>query len=203
MNFLQTSFTLFLSLAFISCGESTTESPIADVSSISIDDTNISIYSTDSQTPVTGTVTYTDGSTANATADLAWSSSDTSTLLTSVGNILAAKNGGDANLTIDYASTFSDMQSVHIHKLLDINVSNYSDVNISDTGTPQTIYFTGSFDNNETNITLETNIKWISDENSTISEVNSTQLTFSVDNNDTKSILLRAFIFVDTANSED
>lgn len=193
---------LLATLFFASCGENTSTSPIADVTSISIDDTNLSIYSTSSALAVTATATYSDGTTANATADLAWSSSDTSLLVASVGNIQALSNGGDANLTIDYADTFSDTQNVHIKELIDINISNLNDINISDIGTPQKVYFSGTFENNETNITLANNITWYSDENATISDVNGSELTLTVDYN-TSSVLLRAILFTGTTNAVD
>jgi len=199
MKLIQTLLILLSLTFFISCGENTTSSPIADVASISIDDTNISIHSTDLQKALTATVTYTDGTTANATADLAWSSSDNGVLLTAVGAVLAAKNGGDANLTIEYANTFDDRQNVHIKELISIE---YSDVNISDIGTAQTIYLGGTFENNETNVSLQANIRYYSDANSTITDVNATQLTLTVDYN-TSSILIRAVLFETTDNEQD
>ena len=199
MKLIQTLLILLSTTFFISCGDNTTSSPIADVASISLDDTNISIHSTDLQKALTATATYTDGTTANATADLTWSSSDSSTLSTAVGAVLAAKNGGDANLTIEYANTFNDTQNVHIKKLISIE---YSDVNISDIGTAQTIYLSGTFENNETNVSIEANTRYYSDENSTITDVNATQFTLTVDYN-TSSILIRAVLFEATENEQE
>lgn len=201
MKLLQTLPILLSTMFFISCGETTTTSPIVDVTSIAIDDTNIEIYATQSEKSLTATATYSDGSTANATADLAWNSSDTSTLLTAVGKIIAAKNGGDANLSINYADTFSDMQGVHIKELLDVNVS---DVNITLVGEPQIVYFSGIYKNGDTNesIPLEANVLWYTDTNATISDVNSTQLTLTV-NYDVTSLLLRSVLFANTDNAVD
>ena len=198
MKLIQTLLILLSTTFFISCGENTTSSPIADIAAITLDDTNISIHSTDLRKALTATVTYTDGTTANATADLTWSSSDSSTLLTAVGAVLAAKNGGDANLTIEYANTFDDMQNVHVKELISIE---YSDVNVSDVGTAQTIYIGGTFENKEKNVSLQTNIRYISDANSTITDVNATQFTLTVDYN-TSSILIRAVLFENTANPQ-
>lgn len=199
MKFIQTPLLLLLSTFIISCGDNTTTSPIADVASISLDDKNITIYSTDLEKTLTATATYTDGSKTDATADLAWSSSDSTILGTVVGKILAQKNGGDANLSIDYADTFEDYTSVHIKELISIQ---YSDVNISDIGTPQIVYLSGTFENNETNVSLPANITYYSDVNSTITDVNATQLTLTVDYNAT-SVLLRATLFTNTANTVD
>lgn len=199
MKFIQTPLLLLLSTFIISCGDNTTTSPIADVASISLDDKNITIYSTDLEKTLTATATYTDGSKTDATADLAWSSSDSTILGTVVGKILAQKNGGDANLSIDYADTFEDYTSVHIKELISIQ---YSDVNVSDVGTPQIVYLSGTFENNETNVSLPANITYYSDVNSTITDVNATQLTLTVDYNAT-SVLLRATLFTNTANTVD
>ncbi len=202
MKFIQIPLTVLLSTLFISCGENTTSSPIADIASISIDKRKIVIYSTDLEKKLTATATYTDGTTANATADLAWSSSDYSTLLTAVGSILAAKNGGDANLTIDYADTFSDFTSVHINKLISIE---YGDVNISKNGEPQVVAYSGTFeapDGNKTNISLLTNLTYYPDTNTTLNDINSTHITFTINNNPS-SIFLRAILFTNTENSQD
>jgi len=199
MKLIQTLFLLLSTTFFISCGDNTTSSPIADIVSISLDDKNISIHSTDLQKALTATAIYTNGTTANATADLTWSSSDTSTLLTAVGAVLASNNGGDANLTIGYANTFYDTTSVHIKKLESIQ---YSDVNVSAIGIPQTIYLSGTFENNETNVSLEANILYDSDENTTITDVNATQFTLTVDYN-TSSVLIRAILFYSTENEQE
>lgn len=198
MKFIQTPLLLLLSTFFISCGENTTSSPIVDVSSISLDETNIIIYSTGLTKTLTATVTYTDGTQANATEDLVWSSSDDS-LSTSVGTIIAAKNGGDSDLNIAYASTFEDNTTVHIKELISVE---YSDINVSNVGNPQIIYVSGTFENNETGVIMPANISYYSDENSTISDINATQLTLTVDEN-TTSILINAILFEDTDNSQD
>ncbi|MDQ7067589.1 MAG: hypothetical protein Q9M40_06280 [Sulfurimonas sp.] len=199
MKFIKASLLSFLSLFFISCGENTSSSPITYISSISLNENNITIYSTQLAKPLSATVTYQDGSRANATADVAWSSSDSSILFASTGSIIAANNGGDVNLSISYTDSFNDFTNVHIKKLISIE---YSDVNISDIGTAQIVYISGTFENNETNVSLAANITYTSDENTTISDVNATQLTLTIDNN-TSSILLRATLFIDTNNAQD
>lgn len=202
MKFIQTPLLLLLSTLFISCGDNTTTSPIADVASISLDEKNITIYSTDLEKTLTATATYTDGSTTNATADLAWSSSDSTILGSAVGKILAQKNGGDANLTIDYADTFEDTTSVHINKLLSIQ---YGDVNISNNGNPQIVSLSGTFqtvDGNETNVSIPANLTYYPDTNTTISDVNATHITLTINNNPS-SIFLRTTLFTLTDNAED
>lgn len=191
----------FISLCtlLISCGDNTTVSPLKDVSSISIDDTNISIYATQSAKILTATVSYNNGTTVNASADLLWTSSNSAIFSASTASIVATSNGGDANLSIDYKSTFNDFTAVHVKKLLTIN---YSDLNISDIGTPQTIYVSANYENNETNISMENNILWSVDSNATITDTNASQITLTVDYNVT-SIELRATLFNATAYAED
>ncbi|MDF1876554.1 hypothetical protein JHD47_01820 [Sulfurimonas sp. SAG-AH-194-L11] len=199
MQYIKTLLILLSTTFFISCGENTTTAPIADVVSISLDDSNISIYSTQLAKPLTATVTYADATTADATANLLWSSSDSTIFQATVGSVLATKNGGDANLTASYADTFYDSTTVHVKELLSIQ---YSDVNVSDVGTAQIIYISGTFENNETNVTLETNIAYYSDENATITDINATQFTLTVDVN-TSSIAIRAVLFENTDNTQD
>lgn len=199
MQYIKTLLILLSTTFFISCGENTTTAPIADVVSISLDDSNISIYSTQLAKPLTATVSYSDGTTANATANLTWSSSDSSIFTTTVGSVLASNNGGDANLTASYADIFYDSTSVHVKELLSIE---YSDINVSDVGTAQTVYISGTFENNETNVTLETNIAYYGDENTTITDINATQFTLTVDYN-TSSIEIRAVLFEYTDNAQD
>jgi len=202
MKLSQTFFTLLATTFFVACGDNTTTSPITDVASISINDRNLSLYSTDISISTASTVTYLDGSTTNATADMEWISSDDSTLLTSSGAMYPRKNGGDVNVTIDYQSKFNDSVPVQIKELLSIN---YSDLNISDVGNPQILYTTGNFkngDTNETNVTMNGNIYWITDENATISEINATQMTITIDYN-TTSILLTTSLFINTENQQD
>ena len=200
MKYLKKFSLLSLATIFVACGDNTTTSPLTDIDSISINETNISIYATQLAKDLNATVLYEDNTSANGGADMAWSSSDTDILNVANSLIVAAKNGGDANFTIDYASTFSDTREVHIKELLSINYS--SDFNISDIGTPQTIYVSGNFENNETNITMYNNILWSVDSNATITELNASQITLTVDYN-VSSITLSATLFNTTENAQD
>jgi len=189
----------FIASFFISCGDTTTSSPLIEIESIHFDETNISIYATDLEKELTATVVYDDNSTANGAADMLWSSSDTNVVYAYGATVVAAGNGGDANITISYADTFEDTTSVHVKELQSIN---YTDINISDIGTPQVVYFSGNFENNETNITMKNNIIWTIDANATLSDINETQLTITVDYN-TTSITLFTTLFSGTENEVD
>ncbi|SFV55878.1 hypothetical protein MNB_SM-4-258 [hydrothermal vent metagenome] len=199
MQYLKNLSFICLSTFIISCGDNTTLSPLKDVTSINLDDTNISIYATQAAKTLTATVTYNDGTTADASIDFSWESLDSSIFNASTASIVATSNGGDANLSIDYQSTFNDYTSVHVKKLLTIN---YSDLNISDIGNPQIIYVSGNYENNESNISMENNILWTVDSNATLTDVNASQMTITVDYNVT-SILLKASLFYNTSYVED
>jgi len=191
---------LLLPFLLISCGDNTTISPIPDISSIDINDSNISLYSTDETHNYKAIVHYTDGTTADGTLDMAWSSEDNRTLLfTGVGSVAPLQNGGNTTLKVEYASKFFNTTPVHIKKLQSLN---YSDINISEVGVAQTLHVTGNFENNESNVSLMNNILWSSDENVTISEQNASRLVFTIDQNVT-SIFLKASLFVNTANQVD
>ncbi len=196
MKFYKNLPSLLLLSFLISCGDNTTTSPIKDITSIAINESNISVYATGSKV-LTSTVYYNDGSTKNGSADMVWDNNGSSVIGTTTALIYPVMNGGDANVTIDYSSKFGDSKLVHVKKLISIN---YSDLNISDIGTPQVIYFNGNFENNETNVTMQRNLTWSVDSNATINEVNTSQLTLTVDYNVT-SIKLTTTLFEYTENS--
>jgi len=198
MKTLYTPFLLAGLLLLNSCGDNTTTSAIKELESLKINNSVKSIYATSPSTRLYATVNYSDGSESNLSDQFSWSSSD-EVLFVSDSSILPTKNGGDANITVRYKSNLSDVAQFHVKELLSIN---FSDINISDVGTPQTLYFSGNFENNESNVTLTNNITWYSDENSTISDINATQLTITVDTN-TTSVLLRAVLFTNTDNAVD
>lgn len=183
MKTITSSFLILIATFFISCGENTKTPIITDVSKIEIDDTNATMYSTDSAKSLSSTVTYNDNTTANATQGVTWLSSDSNILMMSQNSALASANGGDVNISIEYEQ-FNDTIGFKVYKLESVN---YSDIDISDTSNSQTIYVSGNFDNNETNVSMSQNIVWISDSNSTISESNSSEITLTL--HDTQSLL--------------
>ena len=197
MQFYKNLPSLFLLSFLISCGDNTTTSPIKDITSIAINESNISVYATGT-TPLSSTVHYTDGSTANGSADMAWSTSDSSILDTTTALVFARKNGGDAQVIVDYDSTFSDAKDVHIIALTSVECS---DINLSDYENQQVVYFTGSFENNVTDLNMTRNLTWSVDANATLNEVNTTQLTLTVEENAT-SLTLDATLFANTENNE-
>ena len=202
MKFATTLSSLLLPFFFISCGDNTTTSPLIDISSIDLNDSNISLYATDAGKSYLATVSYTDGTIADGTKDIAWSGADTTILAAENGSLTPLTNGGDTTLNIEYGAKFTDAAPVHIIMLNSLTYINEADINISNIGDPQTLTIQGNFENNETNVSLMGNITWIGDENITISEQNASSVTFTVDQN-VSSILLQASLFIDTENQVD
>jgi len=197
MTLLQTSLLSLSAALFLGCGgENTNSSIVADVTGISINERDISLYSTDLTKKLNATTHYENNTSADATEAVIWSSSNTDDLSISLSKVTAIANGGDSNVTISYLQ-FSDFQTVHIKELVSIN---YSELNVSDTSNSQTIYVSGNFENNESNVTMFTNITWTSDENITISESNSTQVTLTLTN---RPAMLFGTLFSGTLNQVD
>jgi hypothetical protein len=146
---------------FVGCGENTQDNTIIpDVTSISIDEQNISIYSTDKATTLHSSVHYTDGSTADATHYTVWSSSDDDIATFDNDSDLfgGINNGGDATISITYDS-FKQEVPAHIYALTSFFV-NYDEINATGTYPLRAL---GSFENNETNRTIVKNIYWRAD----------------------------------------
>ena len=157
--------TLLSSLSFIGCGDNTTNSIVPDVTSIQINETNISLYSTDGTSYLSASATYTDSSVQDITNFVLWSSANPN-IVTISNNALTSglDNGGDTQVSISY-DTFSDAQPVHVHKLTSYSVV-YPDVNT--TGTFDGFMALGNFDNNETNRTIINHIIWSADNGAVI-----------------------------------
>ncbi len=157
--------TLLTTLSFMGCGENTTNPIVPDVTSIQINESNISIYSTDSTSYLSANASYTDGSTQDITNFVLWSSSNTDAATVSNNALTGGNgNGGDTQITIKY-DRFSDTQPVHVHKLTSYSVL-YPDVNT--TGTYDGFRALGNFDNNETNRSIATHITWSADNGAVI-----------------------------------
>ena len=145
--------------------ENTQSTIVPDVTAIQIDDTNISIYSTDVQKSLSASILYDDNSTQDGTNVVKWSCSNQNAVRQTNNTIQGGiQNGGDANITVKYAQ-LSNTQSVHVHKLLSYTIV-HDDVNT--TGGPFKFEAQGTFDNNETNRTIQTHIFWAANNSATI-----------------------------------
>ena len=177
MRLIKTSFLILTAFVFISCGENTQTPVTTDISSIKINETNVTMYSTDDSIRLTANVVYEDGTEVNATNQLTWVNSDYTLINMFLGTILPIANGGDTNISIEYGN-LSDYESVHVHKLTEITL-HPSDINT--TNQTDVITISGSFDNNDSNVSIQRNVTWSTDVNSTI-------LTTTDDNNITLDI---------------
>jgi len=149
---------LLWTLFFSACQETTTTAPLTDISSISINETNISLYPTDLTQQATATVLYKDTTTADVTKFVQWLSTDLNLFTAPQGLITVGTiNGGDANLSISYKK-YLDTKTVHLHKLTKFHIL-APDVNSSGTGT-YTFEAYGAFDNGESNRSIANNILW-------------------------------------------
>ncbi len=153
-----TSLLLILSALFISCGENTTEPIVSDIKSLSVDNQNLVIYSTDAPTPVGATVTYLDDASADATTDVKWFS-DFEVLIYDNGEIWGGiENGGSSTLTAKH-SDFNDSIEVEVLKLTSFYISS---TDINTTG-EHILMAKGSFEDNASDRKIFKNIHWSAD----------------------------------------
>jgi len=148
------SFLLIIAILFTSCGNNTETAVVADIASVQIDDTNVSIYSTDAPKELTATVTYTDATSAQIeNADL-WTNSNFYVLSMYNGTISARTNGGSSLVGINIGR-FNDEINVSIIKITDFNITN---TDINTTG-EHPLEATGLFEDNATKV-IARNILW-------------------------------------------
>lgn len=157
---------LLIATFFISCGENSETLIIPDVESLKINESNVSIYSTDANN-LTATVYYTDGSTADATSFVSWQSSDTTIANVSQGSVTVGSiNGGDTNITVSYKSISSLSSPLKVIALSDYNLSMIN-ADANTTGT-YSLIATAIFENNVTKV-IEKNIVWAVDNGAIVS----------------------------------
>lgn len=159
------SFLILTSLLFIACGDNTQTKITPDVASININETNVTINSTDNILQLTATVKYEDNSTSQATDELNWENSDYTVLSMYAGQVQATANGGESNITALYGE-LSDTINVRVNSLKSGSLSIISSAD--DVNTTGTYDFSAKgdfidFDTNltvESNVTIERNIIW-------------------------------------------
>lgn len=105
-----------LSLILSACGESTS-SPLKNAVSIKINETSQIMYSTDTPISLSATVTYNDGSTADATKLVKWSSSTDKLLVSQSGVVsIGLYDRGNTNISISYQTLTDGPVLVHLSK---------------------------------------------------------------------------------------
>jgi hypothetical protein len=193
MRFFTNIFLSLLATFFMACNSENTKEPIVtDIQSISIDNDKIDIYSTDAPVSISGTVTYLDGTTAEATL-AKWTNSDYEVMHVANNSVWGGiSNGGTATLGLEFEQ-FNDSIEVNVHKLTSFFISSED---ITTTG-DFILEAKGSFDNNETNRTIVKNIIWSADNDAVIS-VEDDVVTITVESGDTN---VTATVFNDTNTS--
>ncbi|OIP53397.1 MAG: hypothetical protein AUK54_09250 [Helicobacteraceae bacterium CG2_30_36_10] len=179
-----TSFFLALTATFfISCGENSDAQIITDVESLKINESNVSMYSTDNNINLSATVYYKDGSNADATAFVSWRSSDTAIANVSNGSVaVGSRNGGDTNITVSYENITSLPTHLNIITLNDYTIS-MIDADANATGTYQ-LLATATFEDNKTKV-IEKNIVWDVNNSAIVSGVGSLTTVQIVSTGDT------------------
>ncbi len=183
MKIIKSSFLILIATFFISCGDNSDAPIIADVESLKINESNVSMYSTDDNMNLTATVYYQDGSTADATAFVAWKSSDTNIANVSNGSVTAGStNGGDTNITVSYDNISSLPTPLNIITLNDYNIS-MIDADANTTGT-YSLIATAKFEDNVTKV-IEKNIVWDVNNSAIVSGTGSLTMVQIVSTGDT------------------
>jgi len=184
-------FMLTPAIFFLACGDNTQTTPLKDIASIAMDDSNISIYSTDSRT-LTATVTYTDATTATISQYDVWTNSDYDVLNMYDGEIVPAANEGSAIIGVSVAD-LSDEINVSIIGLTDFNISS---ADITTTG-EHILEATGVFEDNTSKV-IERNIIWTATNEATITTDENYITTINILSGDTN---VTATVFGETNTS--
>jgi hypothetical protein len=174
MKLLNTILIIATSFFFISCSGDSTTMPLADISDIKVNETNTTIYSTDTPSNLTAKVSFTDGTNADLTTIATWVSSNPTLLSVTKGSIQALQNGGDTDVYITYKYLVSQKAKVKILKALDYNIS-LVDADANTTGT-YNILAVANFEDG-TNKTIVKNITWDTNNSAVVTgEGNTTQI---------------------------
>ena len=191
MKLITSTFLLSLSLFFIACEESTTTPIITDLSSLSINTTDLKIYSTDKPEDIEASVGYKDGTTAIVTRDIKWET-DFDVLVYANGVIWGGTtNGGESHLTALH-NDFNDTTTVEVIKL----TSFYISTEINTTG-EHILNAKGSFEDNATHRDIVKNIVWSADNGALITIINDI-VTVDIQSGDTN---VTATLFEDINSS--
>ena len=173
MKRLTTTLLILGASLFLGCdsGDHTEKSIIPDVKSIHITSDVENIYATDNTQELFASATYDDNATVDVEDEIRWTSSNTSAITVLLNTIVATKsNDGDANISINYRDTFSDMIHVNVISLVDYNITNISgDVNA--TGSYQ-FKAVGTFEDNQTK-TIQNHLVWTTTNGATVEVVDS------------------------------
>lgn len=190
MKLISKSILLITTLFFLGCGENTDKPLTHLVTSIDINVSTLEIYSTSDSVKLGATVYFDDNTSADVTNNVYWYNSDYNSTNMLVGEISGALgNGGESNVSIKYEH-LSDFITVKVHKL-DFNSTYISSPDINTTGV-HPLEVKGSFDNNDTNITLVKNLNWTAN-NGAVITVENNLATIEIINTGETNISVRFF----------
>ncbi|MEA3228132.1 MAG: hypothetical protein U9P38_03565 [Campylobacterota bacterium] len=168
MQFIKNSLLALTTLFFISCGDNT-QNTLLDIKEITINETEVNIYSTDRETSglLTATAIFEDDTTEDVTEFVTWSSSNSDVAYVVNGTIYAGiDNGGESNITIVYKNISSSPIPLYSKSLIDYNIS-ILDSNTTDSTGVYNLQAIGTFEDNITK-TIQTNIVWENNNSSII-----------------------------------
>jgi len=180
MKYIKDLFLILVAVLSFGCGgENTTKPIVTDIKSLTIDNGNIEIYSTDAPLNLSATVTFLDESTSEANF-ATWTNSDYEVMNINANTLWGGvSNGGEATLGIEFEQ-FSDSVEVKVHKLTSFFISSED---ITTTG-DFILEAKGNFANGESNRTIVKNIVWTADNDAKII-VEDDIVTISIESGDT------------------
>ncbi len=174
MNFLKYTLLSITTLFFIACGGDTTTTPLSDISSIQINETDTNIYSTDAPSHLNATIYFTDGTNVDGTNIVTWNSTDNTLVSVTNGYIQALKNEGSVEVSICYNDITSSPITINVTKVLEYNIS-MIDAEANTTGTYD-LNAIATFEDKTTK-TIIANIVWDTNNSAIVSgEGNTTQI---------------------------
>ena len=163
MKIVTSTLLIAMSTLFIACGENTTTPIVSDVNSLKIEAYSSKIYSTDTPSAISATVTYLDGTPIDATLDIKWRT-DIDTLYYENGTIWGGlNNGGTSSLTAIH-SDFNDSVEVEVYSLSSFYISSDE---ITTTG-EHILSAKGNFEDNASHRDIVKNIVWSADNDAVI-----------------------------------
>ena len=180
-------------LLFISCGDNTTQNMTSDIKELVINENKITdIYSTD-EMKLSATVIYENNTTADATNNVKWISSDYSIITQNYSKSIPILNGGTADISAVYNDFNSSIQ-LNIIGLKDINNSwSIVKTDINTTG-DFTLTAEGNFSNGVNNKEIIHNISWFSSNSDDTIVVNDDySVTLTIESNGDRNITARLF----------
>ncbi len=195
MNFTKILLLLSVTLVFISCGDNTTEAVTSDINKLTIDpsDTNYQVYST-SKLELQATITYDDGTYAEATHSVSWklyNSDDYNTANLLSNSVYPIANSGSVAVSAVYKNLadFNSSVDVSIIPLKDFYIIPIE----SNTTGEHILQAKGNFDDGESDKEIIYNITWISSQEDDDILIENNVVTIDIDGTGERTITASIF----------